>query len=215
MNAWSMDFIPSERFSKQSTPHPGQSRQAVPDEQSIIRQARAGDVNAFNQLVVTYQSVAYTTAYRILQNEDAADVVQETFIKAFRALPTFNDGQFRAWLLRILVNTCYDRLRQRRRRVTVSFDELLAPESTAYLADDAEQPEAYAERMDVRQSIERGLAQLSPEQRAAIVLCDIQGYTYEEIALITGASLGTIKSRISRGRLRLRDLLLAQGVLPA
>ncbi|CAN5860880.1 sigma-70 family RNA polymerase sigma factor [soil metagenome] len=214
INTLSIEFVPGERFSKQTPPNRIQSRQTIPDEANIIHRARAGDVNAFNQLVVIYQSQAYSVAYRILQSEDAADAVQETFMKVFRALPTFRNGQFKAWLMRILVNTCYDRLRQRRRQVSLSFDERLMPESTTDLADYAERPEAYVERMDVRQHIECGLQQLPPNQRVAIVLCDIQGYSYEEIVAITGASLGTIKSRINRGRLRLRDFLLARGVLP-
>lgn len=206
---------PNEWFANPTTPPKVQPSQAWPDVPSLVRQAQAGDVTAFNQLVITYQTLAYTVAYRILQSEDAADAVQDTFIKAFRALPTLRDGQFKAWLMRILVNTCYDRFRQRRRQATMSLDELPAAEASVYLIDDGEQPEAYAERMAVHQSIERGLRRLSLEQRVALVLCDIQGYSYEEVAAITGASLGTIKSRINRGRLRLRDFLLAHDVLPA
>lgn len=210
-----VECLPNEWFTYLTTPPKVQPSQAVPDVPSLVRQAQAGDVTAFNQLVITYQTLAYTVAYRILQSEDAADAVQDAFMKAFRALPTLRDGQFKAWLMRILVNTCYDRFRQRRRQATMSLDELPAAEASVYLIDDGEQPEAYAERMAVHQSIERGLRRLSLEQRVALVLCDIQGYSYEEVAAITGASLGTIKSRINRGRLRLRDFLLAHDVLPA
>jgi RNA polymerase sigma-70 factor, ECF subfamily len=213
--ALGVECLPNEWFAHLTTPPKVQPSQAVPDVPSLVRQAQAGDVTAFNQLVITYQTLAYTVAYRILQSEDAADAVQDAFMKAFRALPTLRDGQFKAWLMRILVNTCYDRFRQRRRQATMSLDELPAAEASVYLIDDGEQPEAYAERMAVHQSIERGLRRLSLEQRVALVLCDIQGYSYAEVAAITGASLGTIKSRINRGRLRLRDFLLAHDVLPA
>lgn len=181
----------------------------------VIRRVLAGDVNAFNQLVTAYEVLAYNVAYRVLQNSDAAaDAVQESFLKAFRALDTFRGGQFKNWLLRIVTNTCYDLLREKRNRQVSSLDALpVAAENTALLADPAERPEKYAERMELHEWIERGLRVLPVEQRLVLVLCDIHGYKYEEAAQIMGVPVGTVKSRLNRSRIRLRDFLLENSVL--
>ncbi len=180
------------------------------DEQTVVAQALNGKLNAFNQLVLTYQNLAYSIAYRVLQNENAAaDAVQESFIKAYRALSSFQGANFKGWLTRIVVNTCYDVLRVQQRRATTSLDDLpVEAEYVAYLVDPGEGPEAYAERMELNQLIEQGLHALPPDQRTVLVLCDIQGHSYEEIAELTGLPMGTVKSRISRARTRLRDYLL-------
>lgn len=180
------------------------------DEQRVITQAMTGDTQAFNQLVITYQTMAYSVAYRMLRDEDAAaDVVQDSFIKALRALPNFQGGNFRSWLMRIVANTCYDVLRAQQRHATSSLDDLVVEhDHSSYLVDRAESPELYAERMELNQLIEAGIQALPPEQRLVLILCDIQGYAYEEIAEIANLPMGTVKSRISRARLRLRDYLL-------
>ena len=180
------------------------------DEQQIILRATAGETPAFNLLVVKYQAIAYSVAYRMLRDEEAAaDVVQDSFIKAFRALAGFQGGNFRSWLMRIVANTCYDVLRAQQRRATDSLDDLpVEHDHIASLVDRAETPESYAERMELNQFIEAGIHTLPPEQRLVLVLCDIHGYAYEEIAEIAGLPMGTVKSRISRARLRLRDYLL-------
>jgi RNA polymerase sigma-70 factor, ECF subfamily len=183
---------------------------APADEQFVIERATAGDLDAFNQLVLRYQSTAYNVAYRMLRNEDgAADAVQDSFIKAYRALDGFQGGNFRSWLMRIVANTCYDVLRARQRRATDSLDDLtFEQEQTPYLIDHAERPDAYAERMELNKFLEAGIWSLPPDQRMVLVLCDIHGYTYEEIAEIAELPMGTVKSRISRARTRLRDFLL-------
>lgn len=183
---------------------------APADEQIVIERATAGDLDAFNQLVLRYQSTAYNVAYRMLRNEDgAADAVQDSFIKAYRALDGFQGGNFRSWLMRIVANTCYDVLRARQRRATDSLDDLtFEQEQTPYLIDHSERPEAYAERMELNKFLEAGIWSLPPDQRMVLVLCDIHGYTYEEIAEIAELPMGTVKSRISRARTRLRDFLL-------
>ena len=187
-------------------------------EEVVIERARSHDLDAFNQLVVTYQRLAFSVAYRMLQDEDAAaDAVQDSFIKAYRGLHTFRGGNFKSWLMRIVTNTCYDALRAHKRRPTDSLDALPAEqEHAAYLTDHAESPQAYAERMELNQVIEEEIAALPEEQRLMILLRDVHGYSYEEIAQITGAPMGTVKSRISRGRIKLRERLLAQPeLLPA
>lgn len=170
-----------------------------------IQQVLAGNDQAFNQLVVAYQGLASSVAYRILRSKDAAtDAVQESFFKAYRALATFRGGSFKHWLLRIVVNTCYDLLSRQRRHVVVSLHDLpVPPEYFTSLTDPAERPDAYVERMELRQRIEVGLRALPSEQRTAIVLCEVHGYSYAETAAMMGVAMGTVKSRLARGRSRL------------
>jgi RNA polymerase sigma factor (sigma-70 family) len=188
------------------------------DEQALIASARKGDARAFNQLVMLYQSMVYNLAYRILGDRDAAsDATQEAFISAFRAMRRFRGGSFKAWLLRIVTNACYDHLRSKQRRPTSSLDDLpVESDHVSYLRDPAERPEEYVERQDLNRAIQRGIQTLPAEQRMVLVLSDVQGLSYQEIVEATGVSLGTVKSRLSRGRAKLRDFLLEQGeLLPA
>lgn len=198
------------------TAHPSSSLppSTPPDEQQAIARALAGEVEAFNQLVIKYQRLAYSVAYRTLQNEEfAADAVQDSFVKAYRALSGFKGGLFKSWLLRIVVNTCYDVLRVQKRYVSESIDDDPAPDSdetrvARQLVDGSESPDEYVERMELSSFIEIGIRNLPPDQRLVMVLCDIHGYAYEEIAEITGYPMGTVKSRISRARTKVRDYLL-------
>lgn len=193
-----------------------------PDEQRAIAAALTGDVNAFNELVVKYQRLTYSVAYRMLQTEDAAaDAVQDSFIKAFRALGGFKGGLFKSWLLRIVVNTCYDVLRVQKRYITEGIDDEPSsddeePRVAHQLIDQGESPQEYVERMELSDLIELGMRALPADQRLALMLCDVHGYSYEEIAEITGYPMGTVKSRISRARTKLRDYLLQKPeLLPA
>ena len=188
------------------------------NESVLIQRSLAGEIEPFNQLVLHYQGLAFSVAYRMLQDSDAAaDAVQDSFIKAFRALHTFKGGNFKAWLLRIVTNSCYDVLRSRQRRGTDSLDDLpVEQEYAQQLLDLSESPEQHAERMELNQIIESGIYSLPPNQRLALILCDVHGYAYEEIAEITQMPIGTIKSRISRGRAKLRTYLYRQPeLLPA
>lgn len=188
------------------------------DEEKLIERAREDDLDAFNQLIVTYERLAFSVAYRMLQDGDAAaDAVQESLIKAYRGLHTFRGGNFKSWLMRIVTNTCYDALRARKRRATDSLDALpIEQEYSSHLIDSTESPEAHAERMELNSIIEQGIAALPEDQRLVVLLCDVHGYAYEEIASITGAPMGTVKSRINRGRIKLREHLLAHPeLLPA
>lgn len=188
------------------------------DEQAIIARAQAGELAAFNLLVEKYQQLAYGVAYRVLQEQDAAaDTVQESFLKAFRALGGFQGGNFKSWLMRIVVNSCYDLLRVQKRTATESFDDSpIDLDYAAQLTDRSESPAEHAERMELNDYIELGIRALPPEQRLVLVLCDLQGYSYEEIAEMTGFAMGTVKSRISRARHKLRDFLLQNPeLLPA
>ncbi len=179
------------------------------DEPALIAAAKQGDRKAFNQLVVHYQSMAYNVAYRVLNDRDAAaDATQDAFLSAYRAIARFRGGSFRAWLMRIVTNACYDQLRAKKRRPTTSLDENPDPDREKWNIDPGERPEAYVVRQELGQLIQRGLETLPPEQRTAVVLSDIQGMSYNEIALAMSTSLGTVKSRLNRGRRKLRDYLI-------
>ncbi|MBI2863726.1 MAG: sigma-70 family RNA polymerase sigma factor [Chloroflexi bacterium] len=180
------------------------------DEQALVRGSKSGDVQAFNCLVEVYQSRVYNLSLRLLGNpEGAADATQETFVSAFQGIGKFRDGNFKAWLLRIATNACHDQLRAYKRRPTTSLDSLMDdPENPVDFPDHEESPEDHALRQELAQAIQSGLSVLPFDQRVAVVLSDVQGHSYEEIATITNSSLGTVKSRLSRGRARMRDFLL-------
>jgi RNA polymerase sigma-70 factor (ECF subfamily) len=188
------------------------------DEQALIEAARRGDLPAFNQLILTYQGMAYNLAYRILgEGESAADATQDAFVKAFRNLGQYRGGSFKAWLLRIVTNVCYDQLRSLQRRPASSLEDVAADnEHTGQLIDAAELPSDYTLRKELGAVIQRGIELLPAEQRTVLVLSDIEGLSYEEIATVMNTSLGTVKSRLSRARAKVRDFLLAhQELLPS
>ncbi|MBN1135282.1 MAG: sigma-70 family RNA polymerase sigma factor [Anaerolineae bacterium] len=188
------------------------------DETALVAAAGKGDVRAFNQLVIRYQSMAYNLAYRILGDEDAAsDATQDAFVSAFKAMPRFRGGSFKAWVLRIVTNACYDQLRARRRRPTSSLDDLEGDaDHSPYLLDPAERPDEAVARRELDCVIQAGILTLPADQRSVLVLSDLQGMDYQEIAQVTGLALGTVKSRLSRGRAKLRDYLLDyRELLPA
>jgi len=175
----------------------------------LIERSLNGELDAFNQLVLEYQNLAYSVAYRLLFNtEAAADAVQDSFIKAYRALESFRGGSFRSWLMRIVTNTCYDQLRAQKRQRTDSLDDFpVEEEFVTQLIDGRESPDQFVERQELSELIEAAIASLPDDQRTVLVLCDIHGYAYEEIAEMTGVAMGTVKSRISRARGRMRDYL--------
>ncbi len=189
------------------------------DERALITDAQQGDLDAFDQLVIHYQSLAYHVAYRILSDGDAAaDATQDAFLHAYRAIGQYRGGSFKSWLWRIVTNTCYDQLRAKQRRPTASLEALLMSEPMPgpSFVDHAESPEAYTERQELSRAIQAGINNLPPDQRIALTLCDVAGMNYQEIAEIMQVSLGTVKSRINRARTKLRDYLLAQQeLLPA
>ncbi len=189
------------------------------DEAYLIKQAQKGDVYSYNTLVLHHQDAVFNVAYRIMGDpEEAADATQEAFISAYRSLRRFRGGNFKAWLMRIVTNACYDELRRRKRRPQSSLDDITAVhESSPLLISDGEPgPEELRGQVELVEAIERCLDELPEEQRVATVLCDIEGYDYNEIADIMSTSLGTVKSRISRARAKLRDCLQSMPeLLPA
>jgi RNA polymerase sigma-70 factor (ECF subfamily) len=179
------------------------------DQDNLIERSLQGDLEAFNQLVIEYQGLGYGVAYRLLDDPDsAADALQDSFIKAFRALEKYRGGSFKSWLMRIVVNTCYDHLRSRQRKRTESLDDLPVDEDyVVQLTDRSESPHEFAERRELQALIGSAITSLPEVLRTAIVLRDVEGYAYEEIAEITSAAVGTVKSRINRARGRVRDYL--------
>jgi len=185
----------------------------VIDEQPWIEAAQRGDVQAFNNLVELHQTAAFNVAVRTLRNaDDAADATQEAFLSAFRMIRTLRGTSFRAWLFRIVVNACYDARRHSSRRPTSSIDALAEELGELPLADErALDPERAILSNETRAAIERALAALPEEQRLAIVLVDVQGLSYDEAAEALACPIGTVRSRLARGRARLRDELIAAG----
>ncbi len=182
------------------------------DQRLLVMRAQAGDLDAFNELVSRYQRVAYSVALRLLGDADqAADATQDAILAAYRGLAGLRGGAFRTWLLRIVTNQCLDVLRARSRRPVMSLDAMSAPcdddTPALMLAASDGDPVAAAEQHELHALLRRGLLVLPEDQRVAVVLSDIEGFRYDEIAAITGANLGTIKARRARGRARLRDWL--------
>jgi RNA polymerase sigma-70 factor (ECF subfamily) len=188
------------------------------DEVELIQYAQQGDLDAFNRLVLTYQDMVFNQAYRVIGEPDAAeDATQEAFISAYRKLHTYRGGSFKAWLLRIVTNACYDELRRRKRRPTTpleptdDFDEEI--ESPYWLAADGEAPEDRALRAELSEAIQHCLNDLSNDFRTVVILVDIQGMDYAEAADVMGTPLGTIKSRLARARRGMRHCLQGFGEL--
>lgn len=187
------------------------------DEAQLISRSQQGDISAFNRLVLQYQQAVYNVALRMLgERESAADVTQETFMSALRAIQTFRAGSsFRAWLLRIASNQACDHWRRTHRHAQESLDSLTDEEephsnsilSTLIATGDQVNPEESLLTHELQELIARGLQTLPLEQRIAVILCDVQGFSYDEIAQTTASTLGTVRSRIARGRVRLRDYL--------
>jgi RNA polymerase sigma-70 factor, ECF subfamily len=175
----------------------------------LIQRSWNGDVHAFNQIVEHYQQRIYALCFRIVGEADAADTTQEAFISAFCNIRRYHGGSFLAWLLRIARNECYDLLRARKRRMTVSLDEDDGHTAPMQVADSCATPDDRLMRAELAHELQRTLQALKPDQRLVVVLCDIEGYSYEEVASVTGWALGTVKSRLSRGRARLRVALRA------
>jgi RNA polymerase sigma factor (sigma-70 family) len=189
-----------------------------------LRDAQGGDVAAFNTLVLVYQRQIYNVCYRTLGNaEDASDATQDALLSGFRGLKSFQGGAggLRGWLLRIAVNTCYDQLRRRQRRPVESLDapSLADPDRETslgeHLPDPGMGPEQRSLSSETARHIQAALDHLAPDQRLTVILCDVQGLSYEEAALSMSVELGTVKSRLSRARAQLRESLAAKGELPA
>ncbi len=182
------------------------------DESSLITSAQRGDLDSFNTLILHYQDIVFNTALRILGDDElAADASQEAFISAFRSISTFRGGSFKAWILRTVTNACYDELRRQKRRPTTALepetDDGEEMDSPRWLADTNMTPEQKSEADELEHAIQHCLNALPTEFRTVVVMADIQGLDYVEVATAVHVPLGTIKSRLARARLRLRECL--------
>ena len=187
----------------------------VPEDSQLVALSQEGDLAAFNALVERHQGQVYNLCWRMLGLREAAeDATQEAFLAAYRNIRRCRGPGFRAWLLRIAANTATDELRRRRRRPQVSLEAPIADSDTAFdLPDSSAGPEEWALRREQTRYLQVALLTLPPDQRLSVILSDVQGLSYEEVGQAMGASLGTVKSRISRGRARLRRYLLEKGEL--
>lgn len=183
------------------------------DDSVLIALSKQGNREAFNCLVARYSAQVYNYAYRMTNSrEDAEDIYQEAFLHAFRGIKSFrSDAAFSTWLYRIVRNVYLDEQKRRRARPYASLEECIETEDGSIareVEDDAPLPDEVVQTNEVRRAVQRAIAQLPERQREIIVLCDIQGHTYEEIAAILEINVGTVKSRLNRARKSLRDRLL-------
>ncbi|MFN8426858.1 MAG: sigma-70 family RNA polymerase sigma factor [Anaerolineales bacterium] len=182
------------------------------NEQALITDAQGGNLDAFNTLVLHYQDSVFNTALRILGDEDqAADASQEAFISAFKSISAFRGGSFKAWLMRTVTNACYDELRRQKRRPTTPLEpdtnDGEEMDSPRWLADPNMTPAQQAEADEVEHAIQHCLDNLPLEFKTVVVMADIQSMDYTEVADAIRVPLGTVKSRLARARLRLRECL--------
>jgi RNA polymerase sigma-70 factor, ECF subfamily len=187
------------------------------DEKILIQKATAGDLEAFNQLVLIYQDIVYRQACYWLKDLDKAeDVTQDVFVKAFQNLTSFRGGSFKAWLLRIMANTALDELRRQKRHPMVPLlpydNENEEIESPYWLIDHSALPEEIAEQRALTGDMQHALDHLPAGYRMIVNLIDIEGLDYKEAAQALGAPIGTIKSRLARARVMLRERLLGAGI---
>ncbi|WP_366924525.1 sigma-70 family RNA polymerase sigma factor [Metallumcola ferriviriculae] len=180
----------------------------------LLERSRAGDVDAFQELINQYEKKIYTIAYRFMGNhEDASDLAQEAMLKAFRSISKFRgEASFKTWLYHITANVCRDELRKRSRRHEVSLDEPLVfdeGEVPKQTADWSGVPEKLYEERELQEYLNGLIQKLTPEYRMVIVMREIQELSYEEIAIKLDCSLGTVKSRLNRARKALKDKIVS------
>ncbi|NLM44449.1 MAG: sigma-70 family RNA polymerase sigma factor [Clostridiales bacterium] len=184
-------------------------------EKLLVYRSKKGDIDAFEELIYNYEKKAYNIAYRIMGNEeDAKDMAQEAFIKIYKSIGNFRgDSTFSTWLYRIVTNVCLDELRKRKKNNTVPLEMSIESEkgtAIVELSAEKETPEDIYEQVEKKQLIQSAISSLSEDYKTVIILRDVQGFSYEEIATMLNCSLGTIKSRINRARNLLKDKLRHQ-----
>lgn len=183
------------------------------NEARLVKKAKQGDMRAFEELILQHEKIVYNVALRMMNHsEDAKDISQEVFLKAYRNIGNFDErSQFSTWIYRITANTCIDEMRKRKGKQSFSLEEELENEEGSMqrqVADEGETPEESMLREEQKSEILQALESLSPEHKAAVILRDIKGLSYEEITEILELTLGTVKSRISRGRNQLKQEIL-------
>jgi RNA polymerase sigma-70 factor (ECF subfamily) len=182
------------------------------DEQALIQEALNGNLDAFNGIVLYYQDMVYNVAYRVMGEHDAAgDATQEAFISAYQKLEQYRGGSFKAWLLRIVTNACYDELRRRQRQPVTplkpELDDGEILEDPYWIEDDQATPEEHIEDAELQAAIQKCINALDEKFRTVIVLVDVEGLDYATAADAAGVPIGTIKSRLARARERIQHCL--------
>jgi len=182
------------------------------EEQKLVERSKAGDLDAFEELVRLYEKKVFTVAYRYVGNwADAHDMAQEAFIKAFRSLSALREeASFASWLFTIVVNVCRDELRKKSKRGKVSLDEIM--ESSGRVPFDAQEagcPENFVEQKEMSEAIQEVLNSLAEEHRIILIMREVQGMSYEEMAAVLKISSGTVKSRLSRARQAFKQKVMA------
>ncbi len=194
---------------------------AITSDETLVSAAVRGDLDAFNHLVRIHERQAYAVAYRLLRSPQAAeDAVQDAFLLAYRGLHTYRGGAFRSWMMRIVTNRCYDILRASNRSIASSLDDQIVESEPRWASvAPCDDPARHAAQTELGAVLENALDILPADQRLTVILCDVQGYSYDEAAQATGVAIGTVKSRLSRARAALRDELRrcpdADGYAPA
>ncbi len=198
------------------------SENVEPADEILVSRSQAGDMEAFDQLVTRYRGKIYAMTVNMIHNDaDAWDLAQDTFVKAWKALPKFQArSNFYTWLYRISHNVTYDWLRKRQNRVEkAEFDDSIQSnqidKSAPTSPRDMARPDENAQRTELKQSIRDAIAQLSPEHRAAILLKEVEGLRYEEIAERTDCSIGTVMSRLFYARKKLQLIFTEQNIRPS
>lgn len=175
---------------------------AVVDDQHLLARCRSGDLDAFNGLVEIHQDRVYNLCLRMMGSASRGGHTQEAFIVAFRRISTLRGDNSRSWLLRIVSNICVDQLRRRNRRPPLSLDPVSGSAANAEPPDSGEGPEEAVLRHELAGDIHQAPLMVPPDRRLAVLLCDVEGMAYEEIATVTQTSVGIVKSRINRGEQR-------------
>lgn len=182
------------------------------DEQALIKDALEGDLNAFNTLVLAYQDTVYNVAYRVIGEHDASsDATQEAFISAYQKLDQYRGGSFKAWLLRIVTNACYDELRRRQRQPVTplkpELDDGETLDTPFWIKDNSPNPEEQTEEAELQEAIQHCINELDEKFRTVLVLVDVEGLDYETASEVVESPLGTVKSRLARARDRVQECL--------
>ena len=188
------------------------------DENTLIERAKKGELDAFNQLVLSYQDMAFNVAYRIMNDEaQAADATQEAVISMYRRLDSYRGGSFKAWFMRIVTNQCYDALRWKKRRPSIALEPETndgeTRESPQWLEDDAPKPEENLQQGELEAAIQHCIDNLPRDFKTVFLLVDVNGDDYESVAESISRPVGTVKSRLARARQRMQDCLRTFGEL--
>ncbi len=188
------------------------------NESKLIMRAIQGNLDAFNQLVIIYQSAVYNTALRIMNDSEAADdIAQTAFISAWQHMESFKGDSFKPWILRITINACYDEIRRLRRHPSTPLEPVSEEneenEDAIWLTDPNLQPDEVTLKKDTMAAVADCMRSLPDEYRLVLLLIDVQEFNYQDAADMISKPLGTIKSRLLRARLRMRACLEAKGEL--